>query len=278
MRAGFGLLLGSVMMLGCRAQSSTPTELPANLIIPNPPPVEALSGWRDAPGRSKITTQMGDVALRGFRYEGRDPKAPALLFFNGNGMTILRSDGLYRQLAALGPTVVVYDYRGYGFSSGKPDMASFRDDVVKLYDALAAQHPVVVYGFSMGTAMASYVASVRSLPGLILAAPIASAAEEVPVYLKAGGAPAEYIATHKPAADAVEMFGEAAMVAKSKAPLLVLHGNDDFLIPVQQSQEVLAASSATSKRLVTIPDANHNATAGDPDAMAAVKTFLSSLN
>ena len=74
MRAGFGLLLGSVMMLGCRAQSSTPTELPANLIIPNPPPVEALSGWRDAPGRSKITTQMGDVTLRGFRYEGHDPR------------------------------------------------------------------------------------------------------------------------------------------------------------------------------------------------------------
>ena len=182
-------------------------------------------------------------------------------------MTILRSDGLYRRLAALGPTVVVYDYRGYGFSSGKPDMAAFREDALKLYDALAAQHPVVVYGFSMGTAVAAYVASVRPLPGLILAAPIASAAEEVPVYLRAGGAPSSYIAAHTPAPDAVEIFGEATLVAKSKVPLLVLHGNDDFLIPAEQSREVLAASAAAQKRLVTIPD-----------AMAAVKAFLSDLN
>jgi len=278
MRVRSGLWLGLLLMMGCHEQTSAPGELPANLIIPREPPVEALSEWRDAAGRSKITRQMGDVVLRGFRYAGRDAKAPTLLFFNGNGMTILASDSLYRQLAALGPTVVVYDYRGYGFSSGKPDMAAFRDDAVKLYDSIATTRPPIVYGFSMGTAVASYLASVCSLPGLILAAPIASAAEEVPVYLKASGVPTDYIATHKPAADAVEIFGEAAMLVKSKAPLLVLHGKDDFLIPVEQAREVLAASGAAQKRLAIIPDADHNATPGDPDALTAVKTFLSGLD
>ena len=275
------LLFVFAFVPGCRAQAPSSNEISSNFIIPNPAPSAPMAQWVPASGRATVSLDLDGATLRGFRYSGADPKAPTLLFFNGNGMTIFRADPLYRQLAALGPTVVVYDYRGYGFSTGTPDLMTYRRDSLQLYDTVAASapgHRVVVYGFSMGTAMASYIASERMIAALILAAPIGSAAEEYPIYGKLIGYSAEFIAAHKPSQESVALFGEAALIAKSRAPLLVLHGTDDFLIPVEQAREVLEASPSTVKRMVIIPDANHNATAEDPDSFAAVSQFLHSLN
>jgi len=259
---------------------ANPRMIPANFLIPQPPPSAPLADWTGTATRAINSFALPDATLRGWEYPSPNPHAPVILFFNGNGMTVDRSDPLYREIAALGDDLWVYDYRGIGFSTGTADVMAFRQDALRIYDAVAASRParpVIVYGFSLGTAMATYVASQRSVAGLILAGTIATAAKELPVYTHARGVPSETAATLIPAPDSVEAFNEVANIARSTAPLLMLHGEADTLVPIAQGREVFAASPSTRKRFVSLPGVTHNQTAGIPQSISAVAAFLTSL-
>jgi fermentation-respiration switch protein FrsA (DUF1100 family) len=128
----------------------------------------------------------------------------------------------------------------------------------------------------MGTVFAAYVASQRKVAGIALVAAIADAAEEIPSYAKASGMDAPGIAL-VPTADATEAFGEAALVAQSKAPLLVVHGESDPVVPVTQGREVFAASPATVKRLLVLPGVDHNGALAASAMLDALIGFVSAL-
>jgi pimeloyl-ACP methyl ester carboxylesterase len=269
------LLFAMTALSGCKGQ--TFIELTPNLILPNPPPSAPIAQWIAAPGRTPISMEHDGVTLRGFRYLGAATEPAAVLFFNGNGMTAIAADPLYRSIAALGPSVFIYDYRGYGFSTGTPDLFAYRADALQQYDALVAAtpgHRVFVYGFSMGTAMATYIASKREVTGLILAAPIASAEDEFPIYAALIGYPASSIANSHPSPEAKDIFGETAMIAKSHAPLLVLHGLDDVIVPIPQGREVFSSSPSKQRRMVELPGTGHNQTASQPASLQAVQKFF----
>ena len=274
------LVAATLTMSPIRARAQAPTEVPADIIIPNPPPSAPAADWRDDTGRKAIALTVDGHQLRGFRYPGANPKLPDILFFNGNGMTILRTDPFYRALAAAGPSVTVYDYRGYGFTPGPAHLATFLSDGLALYDETLKQsptHKLVVYGASMGTTVASYIASKRTLTGLILGMPIASVEEEYPVYASLMGFSAEQIASVKPSQEARDIFGEAALLKGSRVPLLVLGGADDRIVPVTQAREVFAASASSAKKFVEVPAAGHNDVITSPQALSATAAFLKAL-
>jgi len=265
----------------CIFAQSNQRPVPANFLIPQPPPSALLADWTASASRVLQSIPLPDATLRGWKYPSPNPNAPVILFFNGNGMTVDRSDSFYRQLVQTGAELCVYDYRGIGFSAGTPDVMTFRQDALRLYDTLTAAstgRPVIVYGFSLGTAMATYIASQRKVAGLILAGTIASAAEELPVYTHAQGLPAEAAAVLIPAPDAIEAFNEVGNISRSTAPLLMLHGEADILVPIRQGREVFAASSSTQKRFVSLPGVGHNQTAGSTQSLSAVAEFLVSIN
>ena len=271
-----GLLL---FVVACK---STPVviSVPANTIIPDPPPSAPLSHWSNASDRSTLSLEADGATLRGWRFSGTNPKAPVLLFFNGNGMTIDGASDLYRQLARLGPTIVAFDYRHYGFSTGQPDLMQYRRDALRLYDFVSSSTPdrrVIVYGFSMGTAIASYVASERPVSALILAAPIATAAEEFPIYARVIGTPTSMINRMKPASEASLIFDETKLVSRSRAPLLVLHGTEDRLVPPNQGREVYENSIATQKKFVAVPGVDHNETVAASTSLRAVAEFVATI-
>lgn len=170
--------------------------MPVNSVLPSRPPSAPMAHWTAMPTRETETIDVAGEILRGwtFRASAQTHQKLRILFFNGNAMDIDDSQSLYRGLCVRGADVTVFDYRGYGFSSGKPDVMNFRRDAVAQYDKLAASGPVVVYGFSIGTAIATYVASERRVAGLILAGTIASADEEFPVFARAAGYSASAIA------------------------------------------------------------------------------------
>jgi len=271
------LLLAST----CTLAQSNQHPIPANFLIPQPPPSAPLADWTGSATRVLQSVPLPDAILRGWEYPSSNPNAPIILFFNGNGMTVDRSDPFYRQLVQTGAELCVYDYRGIGFSAGSPDVMAFRQDALRLYDSLAASspgRPVIVYGFSLGTAMATYVASQRKVAGLILAGTIASAAEELPVYTHAQGLPAETAAALIPAPDSIEVFNEVGNIARSTAPLLMLHGEADTLVPIHQGREVFAASSSTQKKFVSLPGVVHNQTPATAQSIGAVAEFLAGIH
>jgi pimeloyl-ACP methyl ester carboxylesterase len=238
----------------------------------------ALSNWDTAHGRTTLETELDGVALRGYLYEGKNPNAPTIFVFNGENSLVGDNDTFYRSLAALGPTVITYDYRGLGFSGGKADVAKFREDGLELYDhvlrSVRAEHPVIVYGFSMGSAIASYIASQRPVAALVLVAPIASATDELPIYARLLGSA---YANATPSPEAVTVLDGPSLVAQSQAPLLVIHSSTDFLVPVAQGQRDFAASTAPSKQFILLNSTTHGATPSSPDAMKAVKQLLTTI-
>jgi uncharacterized protein len=259
--------------------AEAPRLTSANSLISDPVPSASLSDWTAAVGRTKVSLETEGATLRGWTFDNPLKDGPHVLFFNGSNVIIDHNESLYRSIAACGATVTVFDYRGLGFSGGTADVLQFRRDALAIYDHVAqAAASLVVFGFSMGSAMATYVASERAIAGMILAAPIALADEEFPSYARARGLSPAEIAQVKLADDAHLTFDEVRLVANYSAPLLVMHGDADALVPVAQGQMLYAASPAENKRFVKLPGATHNDAAGSPGSLAAIQMFLKSLN
>lgn len=270
------LSLAAASASAALSQSSA-YPISANFLLDAHPQHPPLSAWNNAGGRYTLTTLVPGAVLRGYLYPGKDAKAPSILVFNGAAVGVNDEAGLYRRLAAMGPTVVAYDLRGTGFSSGNADVPLLRDDALKIFDNMASlrpQHKVVIYGFALGSALAAYVASQRPVAALVLAAPIASAAEELRVYSGLFGEP--YLSA-VPSPEAARDLDVAAMVAKSHAPLLVLQSPADTLIPLAQAHEVFAAGAA-SKQLVLVPAPTLGEMLIKPASLHAIQTLLAGLS
>jgi len=225
------------MLVSCTPNE--PKELQLNAILPGLVPSAPLAHWTATPTRLPISVERSGASLRGWTFlaPAGNSKAPTVLFFNGNAMDIDDYQSLYRQIAVQGANLTVFDYRGYGFSTGRPDVMAFRQDALTLYDKLAASGPVVVYGFSMGTAMACLVPSQEAVAGL----------------------------------------DNANLIRQSQAPLPMLHGEDDQLVPIGQGREVFAASPSHRKAFVSLPATAHNETVEALRSMQAVRSFLGEL-
>ncbi len=117
----------------------------------------------------RITTADG-ATLRGITV--RQPGALAtVLYFGGNAFHIDQHAGeLLPALAACHVNVTIFDYRGYGRSSGVPAIANMKDDALQIFDHVNADHPgtVLVHGQSLGSFVAAYVAQQRPARALVL--------------------------------------------------------------------------------------------------------------
>ena len=127
------------------------------------------------PGRLELPAGDGAI-LHGMWFPGARADADMLIGFGGNAQDaeVLGQD-LARDFPEL--NVVVFHYRGYGPSTGKPSEAGLLADALTIYDAMVAQiRPERVYaiGISLGSAIAAYLSRERALAGVLLITPFDS--------------------------------------------------------------------------------------------------------
>jgi hypothetical protein len=239
-----------------------------------PPPRAPLAAW-GRPGVERFDVTAGDgTPLRGWILRGR-PGAPWLLVCYGNAGSMSSTLGLASWFRSrLGLTTVLWDYRGFGFSGGTPGALATRDDALRVYDAVRtrAGGAPFVYGLSFGTTIAVHLAARRPVRALVLQAPPASARDEVRWLRDHLPWPLRHLRP-MPSRSVQIALDEAREIAAVRAPLLVLHGDADTLIPIVQGRAVERAAGSRDKRFVTIPGAEHTTVAyeGTPagDAIAA---------
>jgi len=238
-------------------------------MMDSPQPKAPLAQWSNAAGRERTTLEVEGALLRGYVYPGAKGDAPVLLMFGGSGNLIKRHDAAARGFARYASRVVWYDYRGYGFSSGTAHFTSLRSDALRIYDAVKRQSGnagVIVLGYSMGTAIAEYVALHRDVAGLILAAPwndiVAASEYQDPKH------------TYRLATDAATLFDEIAMVEQIHAPLLVFQGTKDDAIPPTQGPALERDAASHDKRFVPIEGAKHDWLLKNPQSQRAVEAFF----
>ncbi|WP_167090023.1 alpha/beta hydrolase [Massilia frigida] len=216
------------------------------------------------------------ATLRGV-YLARAGAPTTLLYFGGNAFHIdQHAREVLPLLAACGGNVAVFDYRGYGRSSGVPTVATMQADALRMFDHVNAIHPgkVAVHGQSLGSFMAAWVASQRpAARGMVLEATATTVQEwsdaNVPWYLK--------LFLKVEVADTLRGVDNPAVVKAWHGPSLVLAGEHDKLIPLAMSRKVYDAIPGDNKQWHVAKGASHNGILSDPDVGPVLCGFVRKL-
>ncbi len=207
-----------------------------------------------------------------------DPAGPAVIFFHGNGENLetVRYSGLFEELAALGAHVLAVDYPGYGRSTGEPSEASLRLAGEAGLAWLGERHPdspLVIVGWSLGAAVATQAAARRAPPdvaGVVL--------------MSAWSDLASLAALHYPSwlvgLGLKDKYDSVAAARDVRAPVLMIHGTGDEIIPLAQGRRLHDAlsSSAPACRFVEVPGAGHNDLLSRPVVWRELGAFLEQLS
>ena len=173
-----------------------------------------------------------------------------IVYFQGNGGNIELRGAKARTLMDAGLGVLLLGYRGYGGNAGRPTEAGLYADGRAALDFLAgrgvAADRIVLYGESLGSGVAVQMASERRPGALILEAPFTSAAD-------VGASAYPFLPVRLLIKD---RFDNLAKIGAIEAPLLLLHGEADRVIPVRHGHILLAAANEPKEDLF-IPGADH---------------------
>ncbi|WP_273457017.1 alpha/beta hydrolase family protein [Nevskia ramosa] len=249
-------------------------QIPSSLVLRAYPKrllgVRAIPAVLDRPDLDwQVPIEQG--ALKGVLYEG-DPRHSAILHFYGAGMSVDREVGRLEWLNRyFEMTVGCLDYGGYGATDLEWNVETLVEDGVKAFDALEARQKALrnpyadstrihLQGFSMGAAVAVQVALRRpQIASLILLAPAASWS----------GLEAAFLARYPLVRDVAralrlrvsdsvkQLFDIEDQIRKVTCPTLIIHGDADQTVPIEQGQRLLLNSGAGTKKLVVAAKSNH---------------------
>ena len=182
-----------------------------------------------------------------------DPKTQTWLWFHGNGGNLgTRVGQLERAHRLLGVHQFIFDYRGYGNSEGRPSERGTYLDARAALSYLGKRPDVdpsriVYFGHSLGAAVAIELAVSHPPAGMALIAPFSSIRDMAKLALPLPMA-GWIVRNH---------YNSAALISGVHAPLLILHGEMDEIVPHSQGLKLFEAANQP-KRFVTLPDASHN--------------------
>lgn len=221
--------------------------------------------WR-ADGVSVVRYPSTDgLMLSGWHWPAQGGRR-TIVWFQGNGGHAGHRAGFVRPYIAAGYGVLLAGYRGYGGNPGSPSEEGLNADARGALDWLAGQGvpagDVVTMGESLGTGLAVQMATERPVAAVVLFAPYLSMAELGRGFYP--WLPVEWLL--------LDRFDSAAKIAAIRAPLLIVHGEQDGTVPVAHGRALLAAATVP-KRGLFVPEAGHN-DLYTADVAAAVLGFL----
>jgi uncharacterized protein len=229
---------------------------------------DARAVERNAPqAQTFIGAAKDGTDLRGWLVRGDGPlPRPLAIYFGGNAEEV--SWQVPAWPIEFGWSVLLVNYRGYGVNRGAPSEAALYSDALALYDQVRqctdvdARH-VVAIGRSLGSGVATYLASQRTVAGLILISPydsLADVAREVYPFL-----PIDLLLRHR--------FESQARAPLIHAPLLALAAEQDTLIRPQRSLRLVQAWGGPA-RLELLNGVDHNTIHRHPDYWPQIARFL----
>jgi hypothetical protein len=175
---------------------------------------------------------------------------PVVLYFHGNGGSLRWRTDRFQALTVDGTGLLALSYRGYGGSSGRPTEAGLLADAAAAYAFAADRYGaarLALWGESLGSGVAVALAAERPVGHVILESPFTSAAD-------VGAAVYWFFPVRLLMKDP---FRSDLRVGKIKAPVLVLHGERDTVVPIALGERLYALINAP-KRFVRFPAAGHN--------------------
>lgn len=218
------------------------------------PPDPARIGW---PQLEEARFAAADgTALHGWFAPAQGASRElAVLVHHGNAGSVADRLHLLGDLPPLGLAVLAYDYRGYGHSAGSPSEEGLYADGRAAQAWLLARtglgpERLVHLGESLGAGVALELAAGSQPPphAVLLLSPFTSLADVSALHYPL--LPARLLLRDR--------YDNASKVARLRAPLLVIHGSADDIVPVEQGRELVRLATGAPARLVEVPRRGHN--------------------
>ncbi|MEZ6068149.1 MAG: alpha/beta hydrolase [Planctomycetaceae bacterium] len=225
----------------------------------------SLTGWLvDATiEREHAAPPAADAANQAELAANDSRSRPLVIYFQGNaghrGRRVRQIDMLNR----LGCDVLIFDYRGYGQNPGSPTEALLAEDAAAVWefatgDLGRSASEIIIFGESLGggvaTRLAADVCQSGTPPaGLVIRASFSSLVDTAAYHYP--WLPVRWVL--------LDRFPSAQRIAQVTAPILILHGDRDQIIPYEQAEVLYAAApdqsrNGIAKRLVKLEGAGHN--------------------
>jgi len=173
--------------------------------------------------------------------------APTVLYFHGNGGSLRLRVDRFQRIAAAGVGLIALSYRGYGGSTGKPTEDGLINDARAAYAFAADRYRrIALWGESLGTGVAVALAAEKPVARMVLDAPYTSA-------LDIAQANHWYLPVRLLMKD---QFRSDQRIARVKAPVLIMHGEVDQIIPIAYGERLFAMIPGP-KQFVRFPGGYH---------------------
>lgn len=170
------------------------------------------------------------VLLEGIIYEPEKPSLNIILYFGGVQQD---SVALVEKFASHYENIsfITYNYRGYGKSEGKASQNKLFEDTILIYDELIIRYKykpenIILMGYSLGSGVATFLASLRQVKEVILVAPYDSIQEVVKKRYPFSGI--HWILKHK--------FPSVDFVPHIDVPIYVYAGSDDRVVNIKHAK------------------------------------------
>ncbi len=210
------------------------------------------------------------AAINALYFYADQPKG-VILYFHGNVGNIDRWGEVAEPLSRLGYDVMIPDYRGYGKSVGLRTEQTLFHDALYCYNYLKQEmgaEKVVIYGRSLGTGIASWLAAQTDYDGLILETPYFSMTELARRYL-----PSALVKRH------LEFhFDSAQYLQHACGDILILHGTDDEVVPYDSGKKLFQSIPEGEATFVSFNGAGHNDLAAYEKYWSTLTGYLNSIH
>lgn len=236
---GLYLLVGIGLYLFQEVLVFRPTPLPKDFTYSFDPPFKELN----------LKMEDGAV-LNALHFKTANPKG-IILYFHGNVGNLDRWGRIVSPLSKYGYEVFVMDFRGYGKSTGERTKNRMLADAEEIYQHILKEWPeekITLYGRSIGTSFASYLAGRHTPAQLILESPFYSIGD---VGRRVGWIyPLEAILKFN--------FNNYESLRMASCPIMIIHGIEDGIIPHDSGFKLYQNLDTAKARFVPIKNGRHN--------------------
>jgi len=266
-------LLAACMAVGVGLAGCTQISVSErHFIRPDAPGTVVKQRYTNAAASELSVAGKDGAFLNGILLEQPGARS-TVLYFGGNSFHLdQHAQHALPLLAACGSNVAMFDYRGYGRSSGKPSIDTMQADALALFDALNARFPgrVVVHGQSLGSFMAAHVAQARPVLGTVLESTATSVEDFVHANVPWYAAPFIRIDM----ADSLRQVDNRKAAAHFSSAALVIAAGRDKTTPPRLGRKVFEAIPHQDKQYLLLEQAGHNDALRTEGAIAAYCGFV----
>jgi hypothetical protein len=204
----------------------------------------------DQPHEEFFISAEDGARLNAIHFKTVDPTG-VILYFHGNAGDLSRWGEVTSYFTQFKYDVVVMDYRTYGKSTGKLTEKALFSDAQLFYDYVKDRFPesdIILYGRSLGTSIATHVASENTPKKLILESPFYNmedvAKSRFPIL------PVKQLLKYK--------FETNKFIKKVHCPIVIFHGTNDDVVPYASGKKLSALIDARQLAFITVPQGAHN--------------------